>query len=391
MTSRICLNAWCFEPDGSLNLTKARALLAGYASVRRFTAEEIAALPLLARGVGAALPAHPPLRLADRAGGRAGRAEGPGRILPEAPLPSRRRRRQRLRARPVSETSRTSTIWTDGACSGNPGPGGWGAVLIGERPREGPVRRRGADHQQPHGADGGDLGARGAASGRRSSTSTPTRNICAAASPAGSTAGRRTAGGPATASRSRTSTSGSGSTRCARRTRCAGTGSRAMPAPRPTNAPTSSPATAWRRSSRSGSRRPGKPAAEAPPEAWMRVGSDLLRASSRRRSPRCPCRLPARSSASSTTPSLTSAEKRLQRLPRPAGDHVDLEPEGAGEVADAVGDEVDLAVAAERLAPRLHDVMVVGRHHHDAVDALAPSARRHWRRTAGYGRCGRSR
>ena len=22
------------------------------------------------------------------------------------------------------------TIYTDGACSGNPGPGGWGAVLI---------------------------------------------------------------------------------------------------------------------------------------------------------------------------------------------------------------------------------------------------------------------
>ena len=25
----------------------------------------------------------------------------------------------------------TITIWTDGACSGNPGPGGWGAVLRG--------------------------------------------------------------------------------------------------------------------------------------------------------------------------------------------------------------------------------------------------------------------
>ena len=25
------------------------------------------------------------------------------------------------------------TIWTDGACSGNPGPGGWGAVLVAER------------------------------------------------------------------------------------------------------------------------------------------------------------------------------------------------------------------------------------------------------------------
>ena len=25
--------------------------------------------------------------------------------------------------------SRRVSIWTDGACSGNPGPGGWGAVL----------------------------------------------------------------------------------------------------------------------------------------------------------------------------------------------------------------------------------------------------------------------
>jgi ribonuclease HI len=29
----------------------------------------------------------------------------------------------------VSERPRV-TIWTDGACSGNPGPGGWGAVLV---------------------------------------------------------------------------------------------------------------------------------------------------------------------------------------------------------------------------------------------------------------------
>jgi homoserine kinase type II len=46
----ICLNAWCFEPDNSLNVTKARALLAGYQSVRKFDADEVAALPLLARG-----------------------------------------------------------------------------------------------------------------------------------------------------------------------------------------------------------------------------------------------------------------------------------------------------------------------------------------------------
>lgn len=46
----VCLNAWCFERDFSFNLTKGRALLRGYQSVRRLTADEAAALPLLARG-----------------------------------------------------------------------------------------------------------------------------------------------------------------------------------------------------------------------------------------------------------------------------------------------------------------------------------------------------
>ncbi|HEU4986298.1 MAG TPA: homoserine kinase [Rhizobiaceae bacterium] len=45
-----CLNAWCFEKDGSYNLTKGTALLAGYQAVRRLDAVEIDALPLLARG-----------------------------------------------------------------------------------------------------------------------------------------------------------------------------------------------------------------------------------------------------------------------------------------------------------------------------------------------------
>lgn len=46
----ICLNAWCFERDNSLNITKARALLASYESVRPLTPAEKANLPLLARG-----------------------------------------------------------------------------------------------------------------------------------------------------------------------------------------------------------------------------------------------------------------------------------------------------------------------------------------------------
>jgi homoserine kinase type II len=46
----ICLNAWCFEADGAFNLTKGRALLKGYESVRPLSQDERAALPVLARG-----------------------------------------------------------------------------------------------------------------------------------------------------------------------------------------------------------------------------------------------------------------------------------------------------------------------------------------------------
>jgi homoserine kinase type II len=46
----ICLNAWCFEPDFSFNLTKGRALLKGYTQVRGLAPAEQDAMPLLARG-----------------------------------------------------------------------------------------------------------------------------------------------------------------------------------------------------------------------------------------------------------------------------------------------------------------------------------------------------
>lgn len=46
----ICLNAWCFEPDLSFNVTKARRLLAGYQRVRPLEPEEIASLHIMAQG-----------------------------------------------------------------------------------------------------------------------------------------------------------------------------------------------------------------------------------------------------------------------------------------------------------------------------------------------------
>ncbi|RCK46066.1 homoserine kinase [Thalassospira profundimaris] len=46
----ICMNAWCFEPDNSFNVTKAKNLLSQYGKVRTLSGAEIAALPVLARG-----------------------------------------------------------------------------------------------------------------------------------------------------------------------------------------------------------------------------------------------------------------------------------------------------------------------------------------------------
>ena len=46
----IALNAWCFEPDGTFNVTSARAFVAGYQQRRPLSADEREALPILAWG-----------------------------------------------------------------------------------------------------------------------------------------------------------------------------------------------------------------------------------------------------------------------------------------------------------------------------------------------------
>jgi homoserine kinase type II len=46
----ICLNAWCFEADFSFNVTKGRAMLRSYETIRPLGLEERAALPVLCRG-----------------------------------------------------------------------------------------------------------------------------------------------------------------------------------------------------------------------------------------------------------------------------------------------------------------------------------------------------
>jgi homoserine kinase type II len=46
----VCLNAWCFESDGSFNVTAARAFIGGYERRRPLSPAERDALPILAHG-----------------------------------------------------------------------------------------------------------------------------------------------------------------------------------------------------------------------------------------------------------------------------------------------------------------------------------------------------
>ena len=45
--------------------------------------------------------------------------------------PNRRRRRPTVKSTPVEQREGETLVWTDGACSGNPGPGGWAAIVVG--------------------------------------------------------------------------------------------------------------------------------------------------------------------------------------------------------------------------------------------------------------------
>ena len=123
----ICLNAWCFEPDHSYNVTKGRALLQGYVAVRPLAVEERAALPLLARGAALRFLLT---RLVDWLN------VPPGALVrPKDPLEYFRKlrfhqavdQRARLRDRRMSEARASSSIYTDGGCAPQSGAGRLGA------------------------------------------------------------------------------------------------------------------------------------------------------------------------------------------------------------------------------------------------------------------------
>ena len=128
----MCLNAWCFErrrqPQRDQGAAADRQLSQGAA----LSPDEIAALPMLARGSALRFLLTRLYDWLQPAGRRVGAAQGPARISAQAALPPHRHRSARLRSRCLRWARLIAAeveIFTDGACSGNPGPGGWGAIL----------------------------------------------------------------------------------------------------------------------------------------------------------------------------------------------------------------------------------------------------------------------
>jgi ribonuclease HI len=64
----------------------------------------------------------------------------PGRMTSPRP----RRRRAAPAETPVEQRPGEALVWTDGACSGNPGPGGWAAIVVGPQGGE-PVELSGGE------------------------------------------------------------------------------------------------------------------------------------------------------------------------------------------------------------------------------------------------------
>ncbi len=138
----ICLNAWCFEPDHSYNVTKGRALLASYAKARPLSHEEWDKLPLLARGAALRFLLTRLVDWLDVPPGALVRPKDPREYARKLRFHQKIKSFARLRSkRAVSgeppQTLPHVVVHTDGACSGNPGPGGWGAILaFGDHEKE---------------------------------------------------------------------------------------------------------------------------------------------------------------------------------------------------------------------------------------------------------------
>jgi ribonuclease HI len=128
----VTLNAWCFESDHSFNLTKGQALLQGYQSVRPLAAAEREALPLLARGAALRFLLTRAFDWLHTSSDALVHPKDPSEYLRRLKFHRTINSAREYGLEQVNNVASDTavTIYTDGACAGNPGPGGWGVIQI---------------------------------------------------------------------------------------------------------------------------------------------------------------------------------------------------------------------------------------------------------------------
>jgi len=110
----IAVNAWCFDSENRFDPARFDAFMDGYQSIRSLNEDEKAALPVLFRAAA--------LRFLLSRCEEALSVKDSDHVVPHDPLVFLSRLRH-------FQGGGMIDIFTDGACSGNPGPGGWGAIL----------------------------------------------------------------------------------------------------------------------------------------------------------------------------------------------------------------------------------------------------------------------
>lgn|GEM_PF-26750 len=127
----ITLNAWA--GDGGWSKEKAAAMLTGYQSTRPLSEKELNALPVLLRGAALRF-------LLTRLYDWLHQVEG-AQVKVKDPLVYRElltfhRNQGSSRQKQQSQGLNMIEMYTDGACSGNPGPGGWGVLILCDKGEE---------------------------------------------------------------------------------------------------------------------------------------------------------------------------------------------------------------------------------------------------------------
>ena len=139
----VCLNSWAFDENYIFNEQNAHRLLTGYQSVREFHDDEIAALSIMCRGAALRFLLTRAYDWLNQVPGAIVTVKDPAEYVQKltffcnhsVEIASLCRATKHTRVESTAKTTRSThrqkmvTVYTDGACSGNPGPGGWGVYI----------------------------------------------------------------------------------------------------------------------------------------------------------------------------------------------------------------------------------------------------------------------